>query len=560
MSILRSSELTINEYVEALDLLPANVYYQKIRSTNVSAGGAQWNLSSPNRRSLLLSYAVVEWTLSVNRRATGTGGLAPTIDDGDQVSFKGPMPYANAMQSATVSINGNTKTFSQPRRFIEPLLRTCVSKEENNCFENGWWDETGGNYCEDRPGQDHHASWTDAGLRRNEKLFKTKIQAGNPNAETVGNTDTLTATIQEPLFVPPFNAMAKITTGCPAYQPWKWQSAVIPNVDRIELELQFNSDKLVPGLLYFRYAHSGTGGLAGPISLSPTAVNPLSANLLLWWYEVPFDMAIPRVVRLQSWDIKEYVTDIGPVADGANVPTGPVSTDLIQLESTPSMILIHARRDQENADYVCFSNFSDSDFLNTNPAGMGAANTSHDCFMEIRSLDVILGDRPNVISTSFTQRELYQLTLKNSKYKGFSLDFAEWTGTYVPITATGDTGDQNINPLSSGLQRRQMSKCFLCFQAKDLAEKISPGVQFPTSIQLTLNLLARDGVSGLPGALHSYKLYTHVIRGREFLEIERDRAKYQFQATPLSVAERAVQPSLVSSRAGAGSGAYVSRY
>ena len=549
--IVQAPELSISQYVAKLGLNPENVFYQRVRSNNVTTAGAQWQITSPNKRSLLLSWAAVDWQPTIERRRLD-GTTAQNFDDsGDQWSFKPLLPFSNAMTSQTVSINGNSLTLSQPRRFAESLSRMCVNKgESRTCYETQWWNGSGGSYAANRAGIHAHASAIDYGLKANETLMKGKFHdSQSPPVLTLaglgGAAGGITVSHQEPLLVPPFNPYMKVQDDLPGYLPFGHMSPVIPNIDRIEVDIQFNPDKLAASTMFYRYAHADTDN-----EVKNLAITALAADLLLYWYEVPVSMSIPRSVSLQTWNLREFQDAVGQVANGG--PTVSVTGQLLQLRSVPSFIILHAERNKDDAAYLCRSMVSDDDFLGTgaagsaNAAGLSVANTNHslDTYMQIKSMNVVLGDRPNVISVQFTQRELYQLTLKNCKYEGFSLAFKDWLGTYSPhVNMAANVVDDG--PLPTGAYDFQLAKSFVVLQPKDIAQKVSSGVFFPTSLQFEVNLAARDGACGLAGGNLSYTLFTHVVVGKHFLRLEPDRAQYQEQNVSFEAAEAMLQPGLV---------------
>ena len=539
-SIRLSPEMDIRQYVASLDLNPDNVFYQRVRSNNVSTSGAQWQITSPNKRSLLLNYAAVDWGFQVTK--TDTAGTAQNFtSSNDQLSMKEVFPFSNAMTSQTVSVNGNSLTVSQPKRFMEPLARMCVSRQESySCYESGWWNSSAGTQVTlDFPAQTSLTS-PDEGQANNEATLKGKmsvdggIDTGGAMNLNLAGLNNRTVSVQEPLLCPPFNPFGKVTSGLPGYLPWKWMSPVIPNIDRLEIDLQFSPDTLSPGALYYRYSED-----AAIREISINTAN-FQAHLLLYWYEIPSTMSIPRQIRLQTWNMREFIDAVpgSPLADGTVVQ---VTGNLLQLRSVPTLITIHARKDNDNAvGYRARNMFRDDDAAGTGATVNDGIN-SLDSFMEIVDLTVILGDRPNVISPTFTSRELYQLTLKNSKYDGFSLSYADWVGRVVQGTVL--TG--GVTPTAANII--QQSKAFIALQPKDIAEKVSSGVFFPTSLQFVVRLRARSDANGLnTGVAKGYRMFTHVYVGKHWLEIEPDRAQYQEQNIPLESALRASKPSLVS--------------
>ena len=550
-SIRLSPEMDIRQYVASLDLNPDNVFYQRVRSNNVSTSGAQWQITSPNKRSLLLNYAAVDWGFQV-RRTEVDGTTVDAFDSSaDRISMKEVFPFSNAMTSQTVSVNGNSITLSQPKRFMEPLARMCVSKDEaQSCYESGWWSHATGTVTNTVNPTRDALGIQDEGLRYNEGTMSSKMSIDDGTGlvrQNLNAQNNRTVSHQEPLLCPPFNPFSKVTSGLPGYMPWKWMSPVIPNIDRLEIDVQFAPDTLAAGVFHYRVSHPDGGGKKRLVIPTDT----FGANLLLYWYEIPSTMSIPRQIRLQTWNMREFIdqVDAGTALAAGQIRT--VTGNLLQLRSVPTLITLHARRDNDNATtYQARSFFDETKLDGTGATILPGGVDSLDNFMEVVSLTVILGDRPNVISPTFTSRELYQLTLKNSKYFGFSLPYNDWRGPLAEhITGGGGVaGDGGIaNAATDGQLQVCQSKGFIALQPKDIAEKVSSGVFFPTSLQFVVTYRARAGAYGEdPAANLSYRMYTHVYIGKHWLEIEPDRAQYQEQNIPLESALRASKPSLVS--------------
>jgi hypothetical protein len=566
MNIGKATELSVLEYAASLDLNPENLFYQRVRSNSASPSNVQWSIITPDVRSLLLSYAQIDWSFTLQHADDAAADLAITSSNGIQTSFKPIMPFTNAMTSQTVSINGNSITMSQPRNFIENLSRLNVSKSESaSCYENQWWDDSGGNFGAMRQAYPQFSSSLDKGLDQNERLFTQKLietRAASAAPTLVGNAGASVfqlIRLQEPLLCAPFNPYAKVQSGMPDYMPMKWMSPVIPNIKQLQVSCQMNSAKLVPGIMFNRYSLTAVR--------NQWILSNLQADLLLYWYQVPTTMSIPRAPMLQTWNMTEYQNPVGgaPIADGAE---GPVvnNSPLIQLESVPGFILIHARRRQDDTDYKGLSMSSDTDGFGTAPLGSyladGAVNDnpehSLDTYLEIRNMRVQLGSRPDAISTDFSQRQLYDVTLKNAKYNGFSLNFQSWKSQIVNYIRY-DTGvDNDPNPANSLLLLAQMSKSFVCLQPKDLAQQISPGVRFPNSLLVQIGVRGRDGACGMKGGTHTYDLFVHVFVNKHWIRIEPDRAQYEEQSVTLPAATQMLQNN--GDLAGLGDGAYTAKF
>lgn len=528
-------ELSIRDYVAQLGINPENVYYQSVQSRNVSTTNAQWTITSPNKRSYLLAYSVIDWqpTLTKQTQAEADEVFGASVN---LISMKPVLPFANAMSSATLSINGNTLTLSQPRRFMEQLTWSNVSRDEAEiCYETGYPTDMGGQVNTINPGKAADNVSNDDTWLKNESSLSNKIlkAGGNTSYGAVGNDVTISH--QEPQIIPPFNPFAKLKAGMPDYMWFKSMSDVIPNIDRLEFDYQFT--KLSDAVLYPRYMQDLVVGA----EFKHLKITDLDANMKLWWYEVPVNTSIPAQVDLQTWNVREFQSNVTVVADGALVTNGTRS-DLIQLNSTPTLIVVSIRRDQDNALYRSRA-VSSSDDFKTPPTATSIANAgihSWDSYQEITSLEVLLGDRPNVISTNFTQRELYQLTLKNSKTP-YPYNFGDWASKRRITT------DLNGLPLPAVAWNDYGAKCAVVLRPKDLAEKISDGVFAPNSIQIVVNSRARDGFAGIPTPVNqTYRMYVHLYFGKHFLRLEPDRAQFQEQSIPLDEARRLTNPVLQS--------------
>ncbi len=559
-----AAELSIKEYASSLGLNPDNVFYQSVSATNISTSNAQWTITSPNKRSFLLSYGVANWQPTIQYQTEA--GVAENFGASlIYASLKPGLCFANAMSAITLSLNGNSITLSQPRHFIEGLTMMNVSKDEARvCFEAGYPDSMGGLWSIANPLSESWAT-IDNGFLRNEVSFYNKLLKANSSGSFAAfNNIALTGNngIQEPLIIPPFNPFAKLKNGMPGYMWFKDMSPVIPNIDRLQLDIQFTN--LSAGVLYPRCMQAVTS----TNEFKRLAITTLAADLKLYWYEVPVNMSIPRSVDLQTWNVREFQTSVTVTADEGAFPR--ITSDLIQLNSTPTLIMIHIERDKDNALYIArapakaddlgvlsLDGAVDVDALVTGDPGMSvgnasvvnAGNHSWDSFGEITDLEILLGDRPNVISTNFTQRELYYLTQKNSKTP-FPYDFDDWRSHVRP------TMDASSRQLPGTAYNSYASKSIVCLRPKDLAEKISDGVFAPNSFQVRVNGRARDGTHGYStGASQTYRMYVHLFFGKHFLRIESDKAQFQEQSIPLDVARRLTNPILESQGvSGLGSG------
>jgi len=484
LSPVRAQELSISEYVASIGLNPSNVYYARYSSTNVSPQQAQWTIQSPNKRNLLLSYAQIEWNPTVIKQeeanagqfdypASG-GGVTWTGDANSQipgVSFKAPLPFANAMSSITISLNGTTQTMSQPRNFMHQLASMAINYEEcKKCYEGSYWTKSGGEYTSVAVGNRVKAISFDEGVEYNEELWRSKALEGanqlrfNNAWGAVGDRIRYT----EPIVAPPFNPFAKVMTKIPNYLWFKKMSHVIPHVDRLEVDIQFQ--KLAESIFETRYLKTTTAGRNTRLQITD-----LSADMLLYWYELPQTQDIPRSIDLQSWQVREFTQQVGTFTNNL----ASVESQLIQLRSVPTLMILSCIRDKDNIDYdgTAFSRDDDND----GAAGVGGLTRSNlDYWLRFVTVEVLMGDRPMVISTTFSLAELWYIHVKNSKYP-YPYTFLQWIGKTIPRYAS--LAGNNVPTQNLGNDWvTQLTKMSIAFRPKDLAEKLSDGIFSPTTL------------------------------------------------------------------------------
>ena len=210
---------------------------------------------------------------------------------------------------------------------------------------------------------------------------------------------------------------------------------------------------------------------------------------------------------------------------------------MIQLNSVPSLFLIHVERNKNAPEYQATSMCSDSDGAGTGVVvgGDGASFHSHDSFAEINSVQVLLGNRPNVVSSSMSQKQLYNLTQVNAKKLPYT--FNDWRGQRKPVL--------NTAALNLGAAWQEYGATgFVAFTPQQLAEQTSTGVFASNSVQFVVNCTPHDGFAGLPGGNQRWIMYIHVLYSKAFLRIESDKSSFQQQSLDQSSARQLTDPPL----------------
>jgi hypothetical protein len=540
---VKSTELRMREYAYQIGLDPLKVYYQKRRCENISTAQAQWDFVSPNKRAVMLSYGQVNWKPTVQNQDNAGAALA-FVNNAQFCSFKPVLPFANSMSSVVININGASETYSQPRRFMDCLNMMHVGRRSAESLYDtagGGYIDYDGFYAANSRGLLGSYTYQNRSLLQKEWEFQDKlIRVSGGAAGVLNGQSTFTINCLEPLIVPPFNPYALIKDELNPDSWFKKMSYVVPNVSTVSIEINFQG---IEGCLLPRFM-AGVAGGQGRFRITA-----LAADLVLWWYDLPLQMSMPKKISLQSWKLREFPSAVGTINNEASVDG--IQSQSIQLDQMPGMIIIHAEVDKDSATSYLPYNWltSDDDVANTNPR----TATIHgiDSFPEIYNLQVVVGDVPEVISTNFTQEELYELTLKNSVRKDFCYAFSKWRGQKV-----GALGAVNTFISFSG-------KCFVALKPQDIAAKFPSGIQWPTTMQFTMSLKAHDGLNGITGNSRnaSYKLYVHTIQDKHYLELTPDSGVFKNQALPPEVLlPQAIAQGAVSAEGqGLVSGGYVSR-
>lgn len=248
VEVIPNKNLTFRDYRATLEQNPSNIFYQRVSSRNVSTTNCSFTVSSPNKRSYLLSDPSIEWeftflrtTVAANLPVVGTP--APYNNDRDLISLKPVLPICNAMSSITVAINGSTTTIAQPRRFMECLSMLNVSREEAvKYYEAGYPEKMGGQMNQGTPSQVFSYNELDATMMDQYYDFANRqLRGSDQNVDehlthfTGGQVDAGgTILVTEKICAPPFDCYARVDkASMPDWSPWKWMSPTIPNIDRL---------------------------------------------------------------------------------------------------------------------------------------------------------------------------------------------------------------------------------------------------------------------------------------------------------------------------------------
>ncbi len=558
--INKSIELTLSEYLQRVGLNPDNLRYQRIPAESVSLNRATWRIkNSVNKRALLLSLGWIDWKPTITKFRADNITAENFVNNGIWASYKPIMPFMNATEKIELRINGGQTFLHEPRHFQDHLNMLYVGKEGSkkafsHCSTfprlNGFHTNDPinfGNIGAEAPivlrvdndnitidanainvgptgaGVNNGLFWEDAleifsqGLEggykiidhdhlQNEMRFRELLgRAAGVNDLNATNNHQINCL--EPLIIPPFNPYFCVRDELPEYSWFKNMSPMIPHVNNLTIDIFFK--KLSASTLFPRYLRS-----TGNNEIKTLGISSLAADLILYWYIPPQSFVLPQQITLQSWNV---IQNSIPLNDG-NVINNDATINNVsirtQLHTIPTLIIIHAEVDKDSISYTNTSVTADTDQTGTESQTSLNANAL-DSYMEISNFNVRVGDRPNILPFSFTQEELYNLTLKNSKGSDFAYPFDKWRGAH------------QLSPNKAGEAFNQMSKCFIALRPKDIAEKLDDGFKLFAELEFNMSLTARDGFHNIAGGNKIYKLYIHNYYGKHKLTLTEKTGFYE---------------------------------
>lgn len=199
-----------------------------------------------------------------------------------------------------------TNTIAQPRRFMECLSMMHVSREEAKLhYEAGYPERMGGqmnrvfapvlqSYPQlDDTMVDQYYEFANRQLRGTNITTAHQTFFDDGGAPALANNSIVIVT--EPLISPPFDCYSKVDkASMPDWSPWKWMSKVIPNIDRLEVDIQFT--KLDASMMFYYYGRGVANTRPPALNILP---NGVTASLLLYWVETPVSTSIPRSLDLK---------------------------------------------------------------------------------------------------------------------------------------------------------------------------------------------------------------------------------------------------------------------
>lgn len=521
VELVVTPELDIQEYASSIGLNPSNVFYQRFRTGNVTTQRAGWSIQCPHPSALLLSFARVHWKPVVSIDIDTVNGREEDGFDNTTVkaSFKPGFPFANAMTSIRCRVNNEDVTLERPCYFMEMLAmmyggREGVRKLIGDSNTQFWG--LNGVYGVEPRGFYNDWAIPDTSLFANEQAFQRNL---------LENLEDLTA-IQldhiEPLVIPPFNPFARCRDKLPDDCWFKDMSHVIGHVDSLDIDIGF--DRLAANVFFPRYIYRED------IETPYLAIRDLSADLYLYWYIPPPTMSVPRSLSFQSWQVSAYSKSTAELDRGDSVR---IDSDIIQLKEMPTLILLHAEISRSTDEYESvFQTFSDRG-IDPPPAVTCDGPNNINEYLKLSALEISIEGRPQTINKYFTLRELFDLTVKNSKAEDFPYAFHEWAG-----------GSSMTDVAGLADPYRQISRCFIALRPEDIGFPYSDGVNVSSTFQVSVTGSRCDDLSGVMSLRGTdpiptpFTFFIHMFYGKRWLTVSKGIAARGKQCLSRETADR----------------------
>lgn len=445
-------KLKFKEYDFIADENPEQIVRQRVKGS--ITGTSAFFSTQPTMPNMLLSAkAYIKWTFSMTKKKNAI----PAVDEnfgiknspftqGDVIVMKPFMCIANATKQIRLSINGSGIVYNEPRYWQKYMGQLFCP---NNYLEK-YYSTSGGLFTMNRGSYTLSTGLSDTpnGSDGDPNLDKSADLSFQNYTDQVEAGATSNVDFIEPLYIGPFNWAYDIKDSLPKNYWGSKMSNLIPYVRDMNYTVLL--DKLTANCFYYLYGRTSGAGFE---VLELVSNGLTSAELVLEWIkpkdltineltpypnihniastQIPFDnkkVGIPDEVKLQSWylDHKQFVVNNGNVVI-SEVTNTTLDIPVIHIYQVPSFILMFATVDKDNASYRCLSVLRSDNVAGSTAQSLDV--NSLETNAEITTLNIQINADKDRISTRYSSRELYNLTLKNAK-KDYPYDFSKYIGGF----------------------------------------------------------------------------------------------------------------------------------
>lgn len=503
------------EYWTLDDKWPEYRFVQRIPSSTRTPTQLSFSAKSVDPNLFLRSKAVLKLQVSIQNEELDEKDLSFVINDpinADSVIYKKPGTLiANSMTNISLQINNIKVELRQPRYWQKYTTNQHAGKE---IIEN-YFSTSGSSFPD----------WTGA----------TDVNSGYPsetsldNARIIGDrgiNEAADAVFQDTGLVPGAQSIIPYTEtlniGCFNYlddidskdiknKSWYGKmTKLIPYVKQLRLDIAL--DDIAANSLVYLYSRRTIAIVPQPRVSRLTIADIVSAELVIEWVKPRREklISLPPKVKIQSFfvDHREFAMNDGNVISDGN--SSSVDIQNLVLHQVPSYIIIYATVDKDSPNYQCISITSSRDIAGLDK-GVSEDNNSMESNLQL--VDGTFQLRTNsmggdtVISTEYSNRELYRITKKNS-IKDSPWSFRQWTG--------GDSRESIYPPNTVVILGEHELRSFFVRKGQTVQS---------ISLDFSANFTSKEGfgVRGSQLAIGGdkvYKLMIDFIYDRYFLQLD----------------------------------------
>ncbi len=481
-----NSALILESLSSRLNINPQHVSYQRLTADSFSTSNARFEIYGPSERHLLLPLAFVEFTARLGLRNAADAADVNFKDTSDELgpeTILAPSAVAPMQLKCCTNetITWNSQSFDVPVRDVMSSLSklyigrsgsrmlgnefnnlnrlsTSANSREDNLhrFDSGWppFANTNGNDVSFQGVASAFTSTapTDAQMaavfNRLSQMYSYGMnRVDNPvlfakssriNREFPANNNGIGAyskdiTWYEPLTCSPFNPCLLLPKSeLPKCSPFRRLSPMIPYIDHLQVELKYSKPECA-----FDYVRHSTHSVQPSTILKCTSIQ--NAVLHLWWYRSPDIMSIPPSIDIPMWQV--ISSSKSTVTPAAGAPIN-VNINNFRFSSVPDLVLITYNVDKSSANY----NGRSWD------CAAATVGSNRDESFKLSQLRVAVGGHVNIIDATLDWNDLYNLTVKNSRYCDFPYDkfqMSEYGYGFVALTPT-DIASEFPESVNSG--------------------------------------------------------------------------------------------------------------
>ena len=524
----------------------------KLQSKSWSSNAVSWQMNNPAPNAILDTegYMIFDFniTMSNPKGAPNAEDLLPVSKD--VVVLSDYDAVSNIISNISCNVNGQVISMS-PNVFNRALNIVSISKKdatEKFKYCGGTPDNVSTGFNSGLLGRVHNVggqhdpywSWTQRFQRTPDKATpgmgyaRTTVGNWGPNIQVVVKKMTesyasrmidlngadathFTVRVKCPIICPPFNYWKKLK--CNKHF---WQNKLpdyIPHWNNGEINVQFQQN-ISAGLMQFLFGAHTAGNANTTTTL--TAELRQAPVLELIYYRPPPSVPIYSSYNFNIWNVQNFRKNLPAnltwtLATCEPVPMGGISSDVIQLNGAPDLLLIYIQQVRSGASYNCQVHRT---LDNANTACELTQNGNN--FARIHSFNMTVNTDSGAITQKYTTDNLYDMFLD-----------------CVP--------DKNDVPFD--MQGWAQNRCIVAMRGKHFPTiGMSSGVAGKVNFQIN-DVIASQAWTADPAGC-TFEMVITACYGKMMLNMKRDTAMTSYQQIPSNQAIRSLAKASSSSTYG----------